>query len=413
MRVMLVRTANIVKVGLKAILRNKMRSSLTMLGIIIGVACVIVVVAVASGASTAIQASITSLGTNFIMVFPGAVTQSGARIFTGQSGLSPGDAEAIRAECPSVAYVSPGERTSGQVVAGETNWGTQIQGVGVDWPLIRAWNLEEGSWFSEADVKGAAKVCILGRTVADSLFPRGGAVGEIVRIRNVPFRVLGVLEKKGSSTMGQDQDDTVATPYTTVMKRLQGHWGHRDRVDVIYVSAVSADRVALAQREIEALLRQRHKLGPDQENTFMMRSQEEIASMAAENSRTLSWLLGIVGAVSLLVGGIGIMNIMLVSVTERTREIGLRMAIGAKGRHVLAQFLLEAVVLSVLGGAIGMLLGSGVSWFIADRLGWPVQVGATSAAIAFGFSSLVGIFFGYYPARKASRLDPIEALRYE
>jgi putative ABC transport system permease protein len=413
MRLTLLRTGNILKVGLKAILRNKMRSSLTMLGIIIGVACVIVVVALISGASTSIQASITSLGTNFIMVMPGAVTQSGARIFTGQSSLSPADADAIKAECPSVAYASPGERTGGQVVAGELNWGTQIQGVGVDWPFIRAWNLDAGTWFSEADVKGAAKVCVLGRTVADNLFPSGGAVGQVVRIKNVPFKVIGVLEKKGSNTMGQDQDDLVATPYTTVMNRLQGHAGHRDRIDIIYVSAVSMDRVQQAQAEIKALLRQRQKLGPGQDDNFMMRSQEEFASMAAQNSRTLSVLLATVAGVSLLVGGIGIMNIMLVSVTERTREIGLRMAIGAKGRHVLAQFLLEAIVLSLLGGIFGMLLGLLVSWIIKVRTDWPVQVGATSVAIAFGFSACVGIFFGFYPARKASRLDPIDALRYE
>ena len=413
MRVVLVRTANILKVGLKAILRNKMRSTLTMLGIIIGVACVIAIFAVTAGASAAIQSSITSLGTNFIMIFPGAVTQSGARIFTGQSSLTPEDAVAIKAECPAVAYASASERSSGQIVAGELNWATQIQGVDIDWPFIRAWNLQEGTFFGESEVKGAAKVCVLGRTVADNLFPAGEAAGQVVRIKNVPFKVLGVLEKKGANTMGQDQDDLVVTPYTTVTKRLQGHAGHGNRIGSILASAVSVDLVDEAMKEIEALLRQRQKLQPGQDNNFMMRSQEEIASMAAESTKTLSVLLGTVAAISLLVGGIGIMNIMLVSVTERTREIGLRMAIGAKGHHVLAQFLLEAIVLSLVGGAIGVALGTIASRVVTRIFGWPVEVSLTSVALAFGFSALVGIFFGFYPARKASRLDPIEALRYE
>jgi len=413
MRVTLMRTANILKGGLKAILRNKLRSGLTMLGITFGVGCVITMVSITSGASRTIQSSITSLGTNFIMVFPGAVTQSGARIFTGQSSLSPGDADAIKAECPSVAYASPGERASGQIVAGELNWGTQIQGVGPDWPFIRAWNLEEGNFFNDVDVKSAAKVLVLGRTVADNLFPSGGAVGQIVRVRNVPMRVVGVLEKKGSNTMGQDQDDVAVVPYTTVMNRLQGHGGHRDRIDVIYVSAISVDKVPQAQHEIEALLRQRQHLAPGQDNNFMMRSQEEMASMAAESTKTFSLLLGIVAAVSLVVGGIGIMTIQLVSVTERTREIGLRMAIGAKGRHVLAQFLLEAVVLSMVGGAMGVLAGIISSRTLSYFAGWPVEIDLGAVALAFGTAALIGVFFGFFPALKASWLDPIEALRYE
>ena len=403
------RVANIVKVGLQSIARNKMRSALTMLGIVIGVACVIAMVAVASGASRSIQAQIDALGTNFLMIFPGTTTSSGARMFSGSSNLTVEDAAAIRADCPSVAYVSATARTSAQVVAGELNWATQIQGVDVDFPFIRSWNVSAGDFFTDADVRAATKVAVLGRTVADALFPAGDAVGSTIRIKNVPFRVVGVLEKKGGSTMGQDQDDAIVAPYTTVMKRLEG----RSRVGMILAAASSPDRVDEAQAEIETLLRQRHRIGPGQDADFMIRSQEEMASTAAASSKTLSVLLGSVAAISLLVGGIGIMNIMLVSVTERTREIGIRMAIGAKGRHVLAQFLLEAVVLSVVGGLAGILLGVGASELIARYAGWPVALGAGPILMAFGFAALIGIFFGFYPARRAAALDPIDALRFE
>ncbi|MEO8196399.1 MAG: ABC transporter permease [Thermoanaerobaculia bacterium] len=403
------RVANIVKVGLQSIGRNKMRSALTMLGIVIGVACVIAMVAVASGASSSIQAQIDALGTNFLMVFPGTTTSSGARMFSGASNLSVEDAAAIRAECPAVAYVSASAKTSAQVVAGELNWATQVQGVDVDWPFIRSWNLAEGDFFTSADVRSATKVAVLGRTVADALFPNARAVGETLRIKNVPFHVVGVLERKGGSTMGQDQDDTIIAPYTTVTKRLEGH----ANAAIIYVAAISPNRVGEAKNEIDLLLRQRHRIGPRQDADFMIRSQEEMASTAAASSKTLSVLLGSVAAISLLVGGIGIMNIMLVSVTERTREIGIRMAIGAKGRHVLAQFLLEAVVLSVVGGLIGILLGVAASQLIARYAGWPVSLGAGPILMAFGFAALIGIFFGFYPARRASALDPIDALRFE
>jgi len=409
MRVSLLRLWNITKVGLMAISRNKMRSALTMLGIIIGVACVIAMVAVGSGASSSIQSTISSLGTNFIMIFPGAATQSGARIFTGESKLTPEDVEAIKTEAPAVAYASAGVRAAGQVVAGELNWGTSIYGVDVDWPFIRAWNTSQGAFFTEGDVKTSAKVCVLGSTVADNLFPAGDGVGQAIRIKHVPFRVVGVLEKKGGNMMGQDQDDQIIAPYTTVMKQLQG----TAKLNLIYVSAAGSDQVPEAEKEIEALLRQRHRLQPGQDSDFTMRSQEEIASTAAQTTQTLSILLGSVAAISLLVGGIGIMNIMLVSVTERTREIGIRLAIGAKGRHVLIQFLLEAVALSVAGGAIGIGIGVTASHLISKFAGWPTNVSTGSIALAFGFAAAIGVFFGFYPARQASRLDPIDALRYE
>jgi putative ABC transport system permease protein len=403
------RLGNIAIVGLKAISRNKLRSILTMLGMVIGVGCVIVVVAIGNGASQSIQSTINSLGTNFIMVFPGASTSGGARIFTGSSTLTPEDAEAIKTEAPNVAYVSPQVRSAAQVVAGELNWGTSIMGVGVEYPNIRAWNVAQGSFFTDADVKAASKVAILGNTVAENLFPNGDAVGQVVRIKNVPFKVVGVLEKKGGNMMGQDQDDTIVAPYTTIMKRLSG----KTRIDMLYVSAASANAVQQAQTEVDSILRQRHRIAPGMDADFQMRSQEEIAAASAQQMNTLRMLLLVVAAVSLVVGGIGIMNIMLVSVTERTREIGIRMAIGAKGHHVLTQFLFEAITISIVGGLIGVLLGVGVSRLVATKAGWPIVISAQSILLAFGVAGFVGVFFGFYPARKASRLDPIEALRYE
>ena len=409
MRNSFVRLGNITIVGLKSIARNKMRSLLTALGIVIGVACVIVSVAIGAGVAQSVSEMINSLGSNYIMIMPGAATQSGARIFTGQSTLTEDDADAIKREAPAVAYVSPTTRSASQVIAGELNWSTSIQGVGVEWPNIRAWNVEDGSFFTDGDVRSASKVAVLGKTVNDNLFPSGGAVGSIIRIKNVPFRVVGVLEKKGGSMMGSDQDDTIIAPYTTVMKRLSG----QNRIGMIMVSAASAEQVGEAQDQIDALLRQRHRIPPGGDADFMMRSQEEIAQANAQQVGLMRNLLLGIAIVSLFVGGIGIMNIMLVSVTERTREIGIRMAIGARGRHVRLQFLFEAVTLSVLGGLIGVSLGIGFAKLIEKALKWPIVVSPEAIVVSFAVAATIGILFGFYPAHKASRLDPIDALRYE
>src|SRR5258708_25388283 len=329
------RLGNITIVGLKAISRNKLRSFLTALGIIIGVACVIAVVAIGNGATKSVENTINSLGTNYIMIFPGASTQSGARIFTGQSTMTAEDAEGMKQECPAVSYVSPSVRSAGQLVAGELNWGTSVQGVSVDYPLIRSWNVAQGDFFTDADVKAGAKVCVLGQTVVDNLFPNGDCVGQVVRIKNVPFKVVGVLEKKGGNMMGQDQDDTVVAPYTTVMKRLSG----KTRIDMIQASAVSAGQVQEAQNQIEAYLRQRHRIQPGQDSDFQMRSQEEIAATQAQSMSILRNLLIGIAAISLLIGGIGIMNIMLASLTERPPHIRIRMPLRPKRPHPPLPFL--------------------------------------------------------------------------
>ncbi|MBV8519462.1 MAG: ABC transporter permease [Acidobacteria bacterium] len=409
MRNSFVRLGNITIVGLKSIARNKMRSLLTALGVVIGVACVIVSVAIGAGVAQSVSEMINSLGSNFIMIMPGAATQSGARIFTGQSTLTEEDVQALRREASALAYISPNLRTAAQLVAGELNWSTQIQGVDVDWPNIRSWNVEQGAFFTDGDVRSGAKVLVLGKTVADNLFPNGDAVGSVVRVKNVPFRVVGVLEKKGGSMMGSDQDDTVVIPYTTAMKRLMG----QQKLGGIIASASSAEQVGEALDQIDAILRQRHRIPPGGDADFMLRSQEEIAQANQQQVQLMRNLLLGIAIVSLAVGGIGIMNIMLVSVTERTREIGIRMAIGARGRHVLLQFLFEAVTLSVLGGLIGVLVGVGVATGIGKIAHWPIVVSPTAILLSFGVAATVGIFFGFYPARKAARLDPIDALRYE
>jgi putative ABC transport system permease protein len=406
------KTGNILKVAFRALGRNKLRSLLTALGIIIGVACVVATIGIGEGARTQSENQLKSLGTNFLMVFPGTTTSSGARMGMGTSSkLSEADVDAIRDEVKSVVYVSAAIRTGAQVIYGNQNWSTSINGGEVDWPLIRSWNVDQGQFFTDADNRAAAKVCVLGTTVVANLFGDEDPIGKTIRIKNIPFRVVGVLESKGGSMMGQDQDDTLLAPYQTVKKKIMG----TTAVGSVLASAASNEMVTQAQDEITALLRQRHKInkGAGQDDDFMIRTQTEMLQQAEEQSKTMSMLLWSIAGVSLLVGGIGIMNIMLVSVTERTREIGVRMAIGAKGGDIRAQFLVEAVVLSITGGVLGIALGVGIQRAVAYYAHWPVLVSTNSVTLAFLFSALIGVTFGFYPALKASQLDPIEALRYE
>jgi putative ABC transport system permease protein len=399
-----------VRIALKALGRNKLRTSLTMLGMIIGVAAVITMVALGTGAQTQIDDQVKSAGTNMILVNAGNWSFGGVRQGQGSSStLTVDDAEAIRA-LPGVQYVSPGANTRAQVIAGNQNWSTRIEGTGVDMPLIRSWPTHLGAYFTQQDVQTAAKVAVLGSVVAETLFgEQVDPTGEIIRIRNQPFRVVGVLASKGQSAMGQDQDDTVFVPYSAVQKKLMGI----QYLNNITVSAVSAGQTLSTADDIINTLRIRHKIEPGEPDDFMVRTLEEMASVRTETTRTMTVLLASIAGVSLLVGGIGIMNIMLVSVTERTREIGLRMAIGARGKDVLMQFLVEAIVISLFGGLVGIGLGFALSGGVREFLEWPAVIPPDAILMAFGFAAGTGVFFGFYPARKAARLDPIEALRYE
>ncbi|HOO19880.1 MAG TPA: ABC transporter permease [Kiritimatiellia bacterium] len=397
-------------VALRALRRNPMRTGLTMLGIVIGVAAVIAMVAIGTGAKAQVAESIEQMGQNMVMVFSRAA-RSGRVHLGGDSGmaLTKQDYTAIRQEVSGLAGASPEVRASGQVAAGRENVSTDVRGVSEEYPAVRAWRFALGGHFTEADVRAAAKVAVLGHTVATNLFGGGNPVGQVVRIQNAPYEVVGVLKAKGANMMGRDQDDMVLVPWTSAMVRLTGETSFR----MISVQAESAERIPEVVDQITDLLRQRHRIGEGDEDDFIIRNMQDMLEMATSTAETMTILLGAIAGVSLLVGGIGIMNIMLVSVTERTREIGVRMAVGARGRDILLQFLVEAVVLSMGGGVAGIALGWGMARAVSLKFGWTTLVSAESVALAFLFSAAIGIFFGFYPARKAAGLDPIEALRYE
>lgn len=398
------------RIALRSLARNKLRSFLTMLGIIIGVGAVIAMVAIGEGAKALVREQIASLGTNVLIIFPGAFTQAGARSGAGgRSTLTDGDAKAIMNEVPGVSLVSPILRRNDQVVASNQNWATTIQGVAPELQQIRKWEVEEGRFISQADVDRVEKVALVGQTVAENLFGNEERLDAVIRVRNIPFRVVGVLARKGQSTQGADQDDVVMIPYTTMQKRVLSI----TYVHSIIASTVSAERNQAVQDNIAALLRERHRLQPDQDDDFTIRNLSDVAEAASNTASVMAILLGSIASVSLLVGGIGIMNIMLVSVTERTREIGTRMAVGARSQDIMLQFLVEAVVMAACGGALGILLGIGSSEILNEWARWPTLISPGIVTIAFLFSGAVGVFFGFYPAQKAAHLDPIEALRYE
>jgi putative ABC transport system permease protein len=398
------------RIALRALMRNKLRAFLTMLGIIIGVGAVIAMVAIGEGAKATIRSQIASLGTNVLIILPGTSVQGGVR--TGSGGVNTlvdGDAKAMMRELPAVASASPALRRNEQIVAGNLNWLTLTQGVGPEFQQIRDWQVAEGRFIHDGDIESAAKVAVVGETVVNQLFGSDDPIDAVIRIRNIPFRVVGVLAPKGQTSQGTDQDDTIIIPYTTMQKRLM----RITFVQSIVASAINAERLPEAQAQITALLRQRHRIGPDRDDDFYIRNLSDIAEAASSSARVMAVLLGTVASISLLVGGIGIMNIMLVSVTERTREIGIRMAVGARRKDIMLQFLVEAVVMAATGGSIGILLGIGSSEILNDWAQWPTHISASIVAIAFFFSGAVGVFFGFYPARKAASLDPIDALRYE
>ncbi|SFW25132.1 ABC transporter permease [Chitinophaga sancti] len=402
---------NLIRIAFKALLRNKLRAFLTMLGIIIGVAAVIAMVAIGQGSKESIQSQLSSMGSNMITILPSSNVTGGARLGgTSVNTLTIGDVKAIRKQAENVSAVSPAANSNGQAINGALNWPTTIYGVSPSYLDIRKWSLKDGIPFSDEDVRASAKVCLLGQTVVSNLFPNGdNPIGKIIRFNNIPFQVIGVLEAKGQSSFGQDQDDAIIAPYTTVQKRILASIYFR----TIYASAVSESASDAATNEITSILRKQHRLRNADEDDFQVRTMAELISALSSTSNLLTILLTAIAGISLVIGGIGIMNIMYVSVTERTREIGLRMSIGARGIDILMQFLIEAIMISITGGIIGVILGISSAKLITMFLSWPTLVSESSIVLSFLVCAATGVFFGYYPAQKASRLDPIEALRYE
>lgn len=402
---------NLFRIAIRALGNNKLRGFLTMLGIIIGVASVITMLAIGQGSKRSIRAQISEMGSNMIMIHPGADRRGGVRLDASEmESLKLEDYDAIVRETRYVSACSPSVNSGGQAIFGANNHPTSVYGVNADYLDIRKYSVSEGEMFSEEDILDAAKVCVVGKTIVDNLFTNGeNPVGQVIRFGKIPFQIVGVLTSKGYNTMGMDQDDLILAPYTTIQKRVLAV----THLQSIYCSALSEEQTEKAEEEISGLLRRNHKLGAGDADDFNIRSQQELSSMMNSTSDMMTVLLACIAGISLLVGGIGIMNIMYVSVTERTREIGLRMSIGAKGRDILAQFLIEAILISVTGGLIGVLLGIGASWVVKWAANWPVYIEWYSVVLSFAVCTVTGIFFGWYPAQKASSLDPIEAIRYE
>lgn len=398
------------RIAFQSIMKNRMRSLLTSLGIIIGVCSVIVMVAIGQGSQQKIENDINSMGTNLLMVFPGASSRGGISRGAGsRNSLKMEDYEAIKEQAQTILAVSPSVRSGAQIIGGAGNWNTVVEGVSPGYLDIKQWELESGSFFTDKDDKAKKKVAVLGKTIADELFPDSDPVGQRIRIRNTPFKIVGVLKEKGQNSMGSDQDDIILAPSNTVLYRLSGG----RRINMLYVSSLTPEQIDESKEEVKEILYRNHDIKVEEDEDFMIRTQTEITDMASSTSKTLTLLLGAIAGVSLLVGGIGIMNIMLVSVTERTREIGIRLSVGARGKDVLLQFLTEAITLSFFGGLIGILLAILISYGLNSMTDLTTVINPLIVLIAFIFSGAVGIFFGYYPAKKASELNPIDALRYE